>query len=378
MLWVLLSVLSPFICAVLGEDLLVKIECLADLYQTTNKHQDWHGYTLNNLVLPGLGMLQFMLAFPADWVLEDCCQKVSLRFDNQEQSPLQNNEEGYFVPKAEWTLCTPDMRQYSCYGFIEDQGHPTTDIPLGSWWLNVQHCILAEEKAISYELSTFGQAGIGDAEAPRYSGTEKVRVIKKPHTQDIKRDIPSPCLIEGGVDTQDQWFGYLATMEVPKDSSISYRFLFKIAEPSNEAPLTVLFYSSSDLSEISEQDDCDKKTQVLETPENSYKILPLSINNVWSGCGVESVNGTPSYTCEGGRTFAEKQTVHIALSSCHQTEGLRSYYFFEFQNYESDCPSVTLQNRSSTAISLHYPTLHRAINTIYVLFLTAFLAHITS
>ncbi len=31
---------------------------------------------------------------------------------------------------------------------------------------------------------------------------------------------------------------------------------------------------------------------------------------------MENVNGIPTYSCEGGRTFPEAQTIHIALSNC--------------------------------------------------------------
>ena len=53
------------------------------------------------------------------------------------------------------------------------------------------------------------------------------------------------------METENPWFHSLATMPIPGDSSISYRFLFHESEPSNAAAFDVFFYSDQDLKEVS-------------------------------------------------------------------------------------------------------------------------------
>lgn len=331
----------------------VRLECVAEAYRGPGL-QGWKGYTLDELSLPSLGTLHFTLAFPGSWQLEACCQKLQLKFDHEDLESLLEDQ-GYLLPKAEWTLCSQDMRLYTCYGFLAgDIKIHRSQIPRGSWWLNVQHCFQPFKDAISYELWTFGEAISSAARTPRYSGTSKVMDVALQSNQ--RKPAPSyPCLVDGHVNTDDQWFGYLAKMDIPKDSSISYRFVFSMEEPSNEAPLTVLFYTQSDLDSVKNQNTCEGRTSILTTPQNSYKLLPLSISNVWSGCLVDNFNGTATYICEGGRTLAEKQTLNVAVSNCKLTKGLKFNYFLEFLNFQS-CPSEpeTLGQRLvSTGATLH-------------------------
>ena len=343
----------------------VRIECLADRYRAAGNQ--WRGYTLHDLGLPSLGALDFTLAFPKDIPLTSCCQRIQLRFTattiRNIVTTTADNEGGYFVPNVEWTLCTTDTRLFNCYGYNDmtedslDSPSPSPDEvtsgsvssqkPLsGSWWVILQHCLKPGSKTASYEVGTFGLSGMSAVSAPRYSGDIQVGPLSGVQVPRVQVSSVLPCLIEGHVDTHAQWYGYLATMTVPRDSSISYRFLFKEAEPSNDALLTVLFYSETDIVGMSDSDTCEQKVSILSKQPNTHKILPLSIGNTWSGCAVESVNGTPTYTCEGGRHVDEAHTVYIALANCERTLGLQLYYFFEFQNYESECPSTASSSSS--------------------------------
>ncbi len=122
--------------------------------------------------------------------------------------------------------------------------------------------------------------------------------------------------------------------------------------------------------ETSKAWSCDKKAGLSKHSHwrsrdtESHKVMPLSIGNVWSGCSVENVNGTPTYSCEGGRTFPEAQTIHIALSNCDKPSSFHKphsqdksshfmvYYFLEFSSNDNDCPSEAEGDaRSGLAIS---------------------------
>ena len=163
----------------------------------------------------------------------------------------------YFLPRAEWTLCSPDLRLFNCYGFLSsDISKGITKDSKRTWWIVLQHCIVPKDKSATYEMGVFSEPFIehGGKNAPHYNGTaqlSRVQTIKSGLLDNNNQSYMSPpCLIEGSVDTMktaDSWFHTLATMSIPADSSISYRFLFRESEPSNTAHFDVLFYSDKDL-----------------------------------------------------------------------------------------------------------------------------------
>ena len=350
--WIVLVKISHFLPASVASNL--QIECLADLYRASGNN--WMGYPLKNLSLTRLGVIDLTIAFPSDWKLQACCQKIQLRFSSQNLQNMEKghaNEENYFLPIAEWTLCSPDLRLFNCYGFISDEMSTSllreVSQKRSSWWIVLQHCFVPSNKSVAYEMSTFGEhlVGTDEVKAARYSGSsliEAVNTLKAPNLASSKH-ISSPCVIEGSLDTEEQWFSNIIAISVPTESSISYRFLFHEAEPSNTALFDVLFYSDEDVDRLPKADKCDNRNERLDVHwsqkgEESHKILPLSIGNVWSGCSVENINGTPTYTCEGGRNFAGAHTVHIAISNCKKPSGFKLFYFIEISNFESDCPAM--------------------------------------
>ncbi len=330
----------------------LQIECLADMHRASGSN--WRGYSLRNLSLTGLGVMDLTIAFPSDWKPQACCQKIQLRFSSENLQKLnqgQSDEENYFLPIAEWTLCSPDLRLLNCYGFLpgDTPDLEPTEVPQKrlSWSIVLQHCFMPNNKSVGYEISTFGEhlQGGSEMKAARYSGSTAVVKLDSSHVPNLETSKQIPCLIEGSLDTEEQWFSHIIAISVPEGSSISYRFLFYEAEPSNAALFDVLFYSDEDFDRLPKADKCDNKKEMLDSHwslsgEQSHRILPLSIGNVWSGCSVENNNGTPTYTCEGGRNFAGTQTVHIAISNCKKPSEFTLYYFIEISNLGNECPII--------------------------------------
>ena len=377
-LWIVLVKISHFLPVSGASNL--QIECLADLYRASSNN--WKGYSLKNLSLTRLGMIDLTVAFPSDWKLQACCQKIQLRFSSENLQNMKQgdaNEENYFLPIAEWTLCSPDLRLFNCYGFIGDKVSTAllreVSQKRSSWWIVLQHCFLPNNNSVSYEMSTFGENLMGQDEvkAARYSGTSTIDAfnsLNAPYLASSKQ-ISSPCVIEGSLDTEQQWFSNIVAISVPKESSISYRFLFHEAEPSNIALFDVLFYSDEDVDRLPKADKCDSRNKMLDVHwsqkgEESHKILPLSIGNVWSGCSVENINGTPTYTCEGGRNFAAAHTVHIAVSNCKKPSGFKLFYFIEISNFGTDCPVVP-DSGFNELLASSSDHLHQMYNYIFLL-----------
>ena len=372
-LWIVFLKMICLSQTALGSNL--QIECLADLYRASGN--DWRGYSLKNLSLTRLGTIDLAIAFPLDWKLQACCQKIQLRFSSENLQTLQPGHASgvnYFLPIAEWTLCSPDLRLLNCYGFIAGDSAETPSVEpsqeRSAWSVVLQHCLAPGNKTVGYEASTFGEhlQGREEVQAARYSGNTSLVNFDSLYALNLatSKQISSPCLIEGSLETAEQWFSNIIAISIPQESSISYRFLFHEAEPSNAALFDVLFYSDEDLNRLPKEDKCDSNNEMLDsqwsqTGEESHKILPLSIGNVWSGCSVENINGTPTYTCEGGRNFPKAHTVHIAISNCKKPSDFTLYYFIEISNFGSDCPDSDYPGLSSKGVS----TFHHKVLVIW-------------
>ena len=63
--WIVLVKISHFLPASVASNL--QIECLADLYRASGNN--WMGYSLKNLSLTRLGVIDLTIAFPSDWKL---------------------------------------------------------------------------------------------------------------------------------------------------------------------------------------------------------------------------------------------------------------------------------------------------------------------
>ena len=308
------------------------------MYRTPSSNS-WRGYIVpaDELHVPGLGNVEFTMALPLSWELQPCCQRLQISFTANNLTSLYN-QPGYFLPSLEWTLCTPELRLFKCYGFA-GEGTELEDIQAvnGSWSISVLQCIKSVEDMVETEIGAYGDADIGASESPRYSRQNVFEHMRHLISPTLGQHFTNPCLIEGTVDTDTSWLGTLATMAVPAGASISYRFMYHASEPSNDALLTILFYNSLEMTELYDAGSCsDMMSSLLQHPE-SASTLPLSIVNAFAGCSVEDMGGLPTYICEGGRTIAEAQTLHVTVNTCYHADASKLSYFLEFMDYTGDC-----------------------------------------
>ena len=78
--WLILSEIGHIISSSVANNL--HIECLADMYRASGNA--WIGYSVKGLSLNSLGRTDFMIAFPSNWKLQECCHKIQLRFSERE------------------------------------------------------------------------------------------------------------------------------------------------------------------------------------------------------------------------------------------------------------------------------------------------------
>ena len=150
-----------------------------------------------------------------------------------------------------------------------------------------------------------------------------------------------PCMYEGHLITDRNWYGYLANVTIMATGRLTFEFTY----PADKCCQNVLFYSEDQMSIISARMNCWQKEYLLR-PEDD-QILRLTPRFSWSGCHMTHPNGIPTYVCHGGRSFTSSggnmgdkaETWYIAVSNCATLEGLDLKYKLDIYGHVGECKS---------------------------------------
>ena len=160
-----------------------------------------------------------------------------------------------------------------------------------------------------------------------------------------------PCLYEGHVQTNRDWYGYLANVTV----LLTGRMTFEFSYPADKCCQSVLFYLEDQMGVVNARTNCWQKEAVLSA-END-QILRLTPRFSWSGCHLDYPHGLPTYICQGGRSFTagsngagdRPTTWYMAVSNCATLMGIDLYYKLIVYGHYGDCKSGYRYNpRSDT------------------------------
>lgn len=148
------------------------------------------------------------------------------------------------------------------------------------------------------------------------------------------------CSYEGYIQTERNWFGYLANLTV----SDTGRLMFEFRYPADKCCLNILFYTGDQLSGISTRINCWQREELLH-PEDD-QILRLTPTFSWSGCRLTRPAGVATYVCRGGRTLSndraadQPRTWYVAVSNCAALYGLELTYRLELHGQVTSCPGT--------------------------------------
>ena len=149
-----------------------------------------------------------------------------------------------------------------------------------------------------------------------------------------------PCVYHGHLQTEDDWFGFLANITILKSGRISFEF----SVPKDSCCAKILFYNEDQMNALTSHDNCWQKEGILRMDDN--QLLHLTPSFPWSGCHMVYSNSVATYICKGGRSF---RTLHpnqdnvpsrffIAASNCAQhTPGLDLIYRIELVGHVGEC-----------------------------------------
>jgi hypothetical protein len=172
-----------------------------------------------------------------------------------------------------------------------------------------------------------------------------------------------PCVFEGHLRTDKNWFGYLANISVVTTARMTFEFQYA----ADRCCQNVLFYTEDQTSIISARMNCWQKEYLLR-PEDD-QILRLTPRFSWSGCHMTHPGGLPTYQCEGGRSFTVEQqqqqfqpmlshgsqshllpsvpalssrpsTWYVAASNCAALNGLDLRYRLVVYGHVGDCTAT--------------------------------------
>lgn len=147
------------------------------------------------------------------------------------------------------------------------------------------------------------------------------------------------CSYEGYVQTERNWFGFLANLTVADTG----RLMFDFRYPADKCCLNILFYTGDQLSGISTRINCWQREELLH-PEDD-QILRLTPTFSWSGCRLARSAGVATYICKGGRTLTNHRatdqplTWYVAVSNCAALYGLELTYRLELHGRVTSCPA---------------------------------------
>lgn len=164
----------------------------------------------------------------------------------------------------------------------------------------------------------------------------------------------TPCIYEGHLQTNRNWYGYLANISVRTTGQLGFEFAY----PADRCCQNILFYAEDQLPLMGPRMNCWQREYLLQPEED--QILRLTPSFSWSGCHLATHDGVDMFVCKGGRSFSVDSvgggggrltTWYIAASNCAILQGLDLLYRLEIYGHVGDCGGHTLpreQRRGSS------------------------------
>lgn len=358
-----LSILvSSFVlCMHCSGEIHLTFECMAFDHILSDVRQ-WKGIIIDDIKMnhPENGQIKFIFAYPYTWSSDRCCNNLHLKFDSDDIIDAATHNR-YFIPNLEWTICQKDLRHYKCHAFLDNPHYKGTHIKDAHLWLNFLLCNNPENNTIDYDLDIYGLGNLINVEQKVYKGSHNVVHLSGLKSEHITNPGERPCFFTGNIPVKNHWFEYLFNASIAMGSGIFYKITYHVNEPSNDAFLSLYFHPmDSSLPQTDDTYTCRQfQSNLLQHPEGTFEEIPLSLNNIWSGCKVKDIKGVPTYICEGGRVFTKSESLNIVLSGCNkQLKASEIHYFLVVADYIGECQSSNRIESPLFLVSSLAPTVH--------------------
>lgn len=196
--------------------------------------------------------------------------------------------------------------------------------------------------ALARETQALYRSGPGKGPDPSAKGRSALRGTRPEPGKRATDGAGIPCIYEGHLETDKNWYGYLANISVRTTGQL----IFEFAYPADRCCQNVLFYLEDQLPLMSPRMNCWQREYLLR-PEDD-QILRLTPSFSWSGCHLTQHEGVDMFVCKGGRSFSVDSvngrltTWYIAVSNCAILQGLDLLYRFEIYGHVGECSQSSL------------------------------------
>ena len=178
-----------------------------------------------------------------------------------------------------------------------------------------------------------------------------------------------PCVIQGHLDINHNWYGYLATVKLHPDMG---KFYYKFTYAQRKCCIKILLYLSEQVDRLKAHMSCIQKQSAVDPL--SPQVISLSPSTPASGCTRNDTVDGGLIECTSGRILRSdiEREWYIAAASCGSPTGLDIHYSLVVYGLIGECPP-------SPPVSLAVPTTKQSIPSIlYCLLLSFILSFISS
>jgi len=331
-----------------------EMPCIYEGHLSTAKN--WFGYLANITVLMN-GRMLFEFMYPA----KHCCQNVLFYSDEQaafisghmtcwQKEYILRPEDDQILrltPRFSWSGChlahPAGQLMYVCEGgrsfAVVDEPHRAS-----TWHLAVSNCARRSGLDLHYRLVVYGV--IGQCQYNFHVAGESMSVqimtqAELPHATFEWYDALSepPCVVEGSVNSRESWFGFLANMSLHHGGGFQFHFRFPLltSVPIISQILSVLLYTTDDVSRLNVKHTCWQRYTVIRQQYHSEQLIEIGPKSSWNGCASENSTGDGLIVvCRSERRFDGARQFHVAVSNCrHPDHGVHLQYRLEVYGYDS-------------------------------------------
>lgn len=191
--------------------------------------------------------------------------------------------------------------------------------------------------ALARETQALYRSGPGKGLDPSAKGRSALRGARPETGKRAADGAGIPCIYEGHLQTDKNWYGYLANISVRTTGQL----IFEFAYPADRCCQNILFYLEDQIPLMSPRMNCWQREYLLR-PEDD-QILRLTPSFSWSGCHLTKHEGVDMFVCKGGRSFSVDSvngrltTWYIAVSNCAILQGLDLLYRLEIYGHVGEC-----------------------------------------
>ncbi|OAF70446.1 hypothetical protein A3Q56_01814 [Intoshia linei] len=159
------------------------------------------------------------------------------------------------------------------------------------------------------------------------------------------------CSYHGTINyTSSNWFGFMYNFTIKRGAVFNYSLYF----PESFQSQSIVFYKTSDIIKISNQNNCWPKLGIISTTSVAEQTISLSAHDTINGCKLTLDSNKKSLVhCSGSRILPWDDKIHVALANCISDKGLMLDYKFHVDNVvDSKCSCGCKINTMVLAIFL--------------------------